>query len=118
EAVRPATPAKAISDPPQAKGLTSFAAFRQGLISDLSNPKMAVFFASLLPQFAPFGAFLPLLTLGAIFAVMTFSWLALYAAALARAGNLLRRSAVRRAIEGVTGFVLVGLGLRLVVSRE
>jgi threonine/homoserine/homoserine lactone efflux protein len=33
--------------------LTPLAAFRQGLVSDLGNPKMAIFFASLLPQFIP-----------------------------------------------------------------
>jgi threonine/homoserine/homoserine lactone efflux protein len=95
--------------------LSASAAFRQGLVSDLGNPKIAVFFASLLPQFVPAGAasFGALLGLGVVFAAMTFAWLTLYAAVVARAGDLLRRSGVRRAIEGITGTVLVALGIRI-----
>ena len=94
---------------------TPLAAWRQGLISDLGNPKMAVFFASLLPQFAPPGpgAFATLLLLGGTFAVLTGGWLTLYVLVVARAGEVLRRARVRRAVEGVTGAVLVGLGVRL-----
>jgi threonine/homoserine/homoserine lactone efflux protein len=50
-------------------------AFRQGLLSNLSNPKMAVFFTSLLPQFATDGAFATLLALGLLFSLLTLSWL-------------------------------------------
>jgi threonine/homoserine/homoserine lactone efflux protein len=95
--------------------LTRLAAFRQGLVSDLGNPKMAIFFASLLPQFVPAGeaTFSAFLRLGAVFAVMTFTWLALYAAVVARAGDILRRPSVRRGLEAVTGTALIGLGLRI-----
>ena len=98
-----------------AQRLSARSAFRQGLISDLGNPKIAVFFASLLPQFVPAGgaSFAALLALGITFAGMTFAWLALYAAVVARAGDLLRRSGIRRTIEAITGTVLVGLGIRL-----
>jgi threonine/homoserine/homoserine lactone efflux protein len=89
-------------------------ALRQGVLSNLGNPKMAVFFASLLPQFAPGGSasFAILLGLGFLFCAMTFAWLTLYAAAVARLGRLLT-GAVRRALDAVTGVVLVGLGLRV-----
>jgi len=95
-------------------------AFRQGLISDLGNPKMAVFFASLLPQFAPSGpgAFVGLLSLGLVFALMTFSWLTLYAIVVSRAGDFLRRSSIRRTIEGVTGTLLIALGLRIAAEQR
>ena len=100
--------------------LTGANAYRQGLISDLGNPKMAVFFASLLPQFVPPGgeSFLALLGLGAVFAVMTFAWLALYATVVAKAGDFLRRPSIRRAIEGVTGIVLIGLGIRIAAEQR
>jgi len=91
-------------------------AFRQGLISDLSNPKMAAFFTSLLPQFGTTDAgpsFWPMLGFGLLFCLLTWLWLALYATALDRLGHVLRRSRVRRAIEAATGAVLVALGLRL-----
>jgi threonine/homoserine/homoserine lactone efflux protein len=89
------------------------AAFRQGLVSDLGNPKMAVFFTSLLPQFAPAGAFGAMVALGLVFCALTFTWLALYAVAVARAGDFLRRPRIRRSLEGITGAILIALGLRL-----
>ena len=86
-------------------------ALRQGLVSNLGNPKMAVFFLSLLPQFgSSFGA---LLALGLVFSCLTLVWLTAYGAAVARAGDLLRRSRVRRALDAAVGVVLVALGLRI-----
>jgi threonine/homoserine/homoserine lactone efflux protein len=90
-------------------------ALRQGLVNDLANPKMAAFFASLFPQFVPEGSasFAALMMLGLVFSAMTLAWLVAYALAVAKAGDLLRRSGIRRAIEGVTGAVLIAFGLRL-----
>jgi threonine/homoserine/homoserine lactone efflux protein len=98
--------------------LTPRRALRQGLLSNLGNPKMAVFFASLLPQFAPSGnaSFAVLAALGFIFCALTFAWLTLYAVAIARVGRLMTTS-VRRWLDAVTGFVLVALGLRLATDR-
>ncbi len=89
-------------------------ALREGLFSNLGNPKMAVFFASLLPQFAPEGSssFAVLLALGFLFCAMTLAWLSLYAFAISRLGRLLTTT-VRRALDAVTGVVLVALGYRL-----
>jgi threonine/homoserine/homoserine lactone efflux protein len=91
-------------------------AFRQGALSNLGNPKMAVFFSSLLPQFG--SSFAELLALGLMFCCMTLTWLAAYAVVVARAGDVLRRPAIRRAIDAVTGAVLVALGLRLATERR
>jgi threonine/homoserine/homoserine lactone efflux protein len=94
-------------------------ALRQGLISNLGNPKMAAFFPSLLPQFAPQEhAFPVLLGLGFVFCLMTLAWLTAYAFAVARAGDFLGRPAIRRAVDAVTGAVLVALGLRLATERR
>jgi threonine/homoserine/homoserine lactone efflux protein len=49
---------------------------------------------------------------------MTLVWLTAYAVAVARAGDFLGRSWVNRAIEAVTGAVLVALGLRLATERR
>ena len=84
---------------------------RQGLLSNLGNPKMAVFFSSLLPQFGD--TFAVLLGLGLLFCALTLTWLTAYAIAVARAGDVLRRPRVRRTIDAVTGTALVALGLRL-----
>jgi threonine/homoserine/homoserine lactone efflux protein len=100
-------------------GLPSRTAVRQGFLSNLGNPKMAAFFPSLLPQFAPAAepSFLPLLALGLLFCALTLVWLSAYSVVVARAGGFLRRSGVRRALEAVTGTVLVALGLRLATER-
>jgi len=88
--------------------------YRQGLLSNLGNPKMGVFFTSLLPQFA--SSFPGLLALGALFAALTFLWLAPYTLVVARLGDLLQVTRVRRTLDAVTGVVLVSFGLRL--ARE
>lgn len=100
---------------PGGRDVTSRVAFRQGLICNLGNPKMAIFATSLLPQFVPAGdaSFIALFALGAIFCSMALIWLVVYALMIARAGDLLRRPRIRRTIESVTGAVLISLGLRL-----
>jgi threonine/homoserine/homoserine lactone efflux protein len=102
------------------RALAPSMAFRQGVLSNLGNPKMAGFFTSLLPQFAPVGhvSFSALLALGLLFCVMTLGWLAAYAVVVARAGDFLRRLGVRRAIEAVTGLALLALGARLALERR
>jgi len=101
---------------PRSRPLEPRRAFRQGLFSNLGNPKMAAFFPSLLPQFGH--SFTALLGLGLVFSLMTLVWLTAYAVAVARAGDFLSRSWVKRAIEAVTGAVLVALGFRLASERR
>jgi threonine/homoserine/homoserine lactone efflux protein len=93
-------------------------ALRQGLISNLTNPKMAIFFTSLLPQFAApdAPAFVALLSLGVAFSLMTLVWLTSYAIVVAKTGDFLRRPAVRRTLEALAGFALVGLGLGILLE--
>jgi threonine/homoserine/homoserine lactone efflux protein len=94
-------------------------AFRQGFLSNLGNPKIAIFFTSFLPQFTPSGAsFFDLLPLGLAFCLMTLVWLAGYGVFVAKAGDVLRRPRTRRAIEGFTGVVLIGFGLRLATEHR
>jgi threonine/homoserine/homoserine lactone efflux protein len=98
-----------------APALSSRVAFRQGLLSNLTNPKMIAFFGALLPQFAPHGhdTFAGLLALGLLFSCMTLVWLSGYAFVVAKIGDFIRRRRVRRLLELVTGLVLIALGLRL-----
>jgi threonine/homoserine/homoserine lactone efflux protein len=94
--------------------------FRQGLVSNLGNPKMAVFFTGLLPQFAPAGggAFATMLALGVVFAGLTLAWLTLYAFAVERARGALARPAVRRALDAVMGTALIALGVRVAAAQQ
>jgi threonine/homoserine/homoserine lactone efflux protein len=95
-------------------------ALQRGFISNITNPKMVVFFPSLLPQFlAPAPGFaLAAIALGLLFSLMTFTWLTGYSWFVAKLGDLLRRSEIRRAMDAILGTVLVGLGLRLALERR
>jgi RhtB (resistance to homoserine/threonine) family protein len=94
--------------------------FRQGLISDLANPKIGIFFTSLLPQFVDPGhpVLLPFLLLGAIFVAMTLLWLCAYSVIAARAAETLQRPRVRAWMDRVTGVVLIAIGLRLAAEHR
>ncbi len=99
---------------PPASRLSTRAALAQGFLSNLSNAKMVAFFISLLPPFAgPHPSFILLLALGLNFCLLTLAWLVGYTFAVERMSRWLRRSAVRLAIDGMLGAVLVALGLRV-----
>jgi threonine/homoserine/homoserine lactone efflux protein len=97
--------------------MTGRRAFRQGVLSNLGNPKMAVFFISLLPQFAARRSFTSPMALGLVFSALTLVWLSAYTLAVARARAFLTRGWTRRFLDAVTGLVLVGFGFRLVSER-
>ncbi|MGH3037564.1 MAG: LysE family transporter, partial [Gaiellaceae bacterium] len=63
-------------------------------------------------------SFAAMLVLGLVFCTMTLGWLTAYSFAVDRAGAVLRRPAVRRALDALTGVVLVALGLRLATERR
>jgi threonine/homoserine/homoserine lactone efflux protein len=111
-AVRPAGPSAGRAPGPS---LAPARAFRQGLLSNLGNPKIAVFFTSLLPQFG--SSFWSLLAYGLLFCSLGLVWLSSYSVVVARAGDLLRRSRIRRSLDAVTGTVLVAFGIRLAADR-
>jgi threonine/homoserine/homoserine lactone efflux protein len=100
--------------------LTPGTALRQGVINDLGNPKIAVFFTTLLPQFAPSHgpAFLTLLAFGLVFCAMTLVWLTVYSIVIARAGDVLRRPRIRRTLDSIMGVALVALGVRVAAERR
>lgn len=94
--------------------------FRQGLISDLANPKIGAFFTGLLPQFAGPGhsVLIPFLVLGGLFVLMTVVWLCGYALVAVKASALLRRQRVSAAIDRLSGVILIGFGIRLALERR
>jgi RhtB (resistance to homoserine/threonine) family protein len=100
--------------------LGTLGGFRQGLFSDLANPKIGIFFTSLLPQFVDPGrpVLLPFLALGAVFALMTVLWLFAYCLVAARAAETLQRPRVRAALDRFTGVVLIAIGLRLATEHR
>lgn len=94
-------------------------AYRQGLLNDLLNPKIGVFYTTLLPQFITPGqpVFLTSVLLASLFALIVALWLGGYVLVLDRASAFMRRPGVRVTLERATGLVLVGLGLRLAADH-
>lgn len=94
---------------------TGSRSFRTGLLTNLLNPKIIVFYVAFLPQFVVPGPGAPGRTalLAAVFLVVATAWLLIFIALLDRLRPLLVRAAVRRRMEQVTGLVLIGLGVRL-----
>jgi threonine/homoserine/homoserine lactone efflux protein len=92
--------------------------FRGGLLTNLANPKAAVFAFSFYPQFVPHGAnvLVTTLVLGTVHVCVDVLWYTTLATAVGRLRGVLSRSGFTRWLERTVGAVLVGLGLRLAVD--
>ena len=109
------SPTVAVEEPPVAGS-----PFRQGLLTNALNPKVAVFYLAALPQFAGHGADAPLkgVLLIAIHYAIGAAWMSMVAAAAGKAGAAFRSSAAMRWLEGIAGVFLLGVAGRLVVERR
>ncbi len=89
--------------------------FRQGLVRNLLNPRVGLFYTTLLPQFVSAGQPAVLWTglLAAIHLIISIAWLAFFAWLVWQARKVASAPGPRRAIERVTGVVLIGLGARV-----
>jgi len=94
--------------------------FAQGLLSNLLNPKVAVFYLTLLPQFIRPGdpVLARSLLLAGVHVMIGLVWLIAYTYFLGRLSAVLKRARIRQALEGMTGAVLIGLGARLAWDRR
>ena len=93
--------------------------FLRGLAGNLLNPKMGVFYVSFLPQFVPAGAAVApfILLLAAIHALLGLCWCAALILASRPLGRAMRRPAVIKALDRITGVVFIGFGVRLATER-
>ena len=90
----------------------------QGFLSAALNPKLGVFFLTLLPQFSdPLAAPERSLVLALLFAAIGLAWLLVFTAMVGSFGSFLARPAVRHRVQRVAGVVLIGLGLRAATER-
>jgi RhtB (resistance to homoserine/threonine) family protein len=114
------TSSRSDSEPVPRTALDGRGGFRQGLLSDLANPKIGAFFTGLLPQFAGPGhsVLIPFLILGGLFVLMTVVWLCGYALVAVKASAVLRRPRIKAAIDRVSGAILIGFGIRLALERR
>ncbi|MGC9668141.1 LysE family translocator [Planosporangium sp. 12N6] len=103
-------------EPP--KPLLRLTGFRGGLLTNLANPKAAVFAFSFYPQFIPHGsnALAYSVLLGTVHVLIDVCWYTVLAGTLAKTRDLWARSAVKRWMERIVGAVLVALGLRLAID--
>jgi len=94
---------------------------RQGFLSNALNPKVALFFVTLLPQFLSADTGSPraeALLLSAIFAGLYLAWFGLYVAAVDQLGRWLRRPRVKARIEQITGLLLLTVAVRLATASH
>jgi threonine/homoserine/homoserine lactone efflux protein len=93
-------------------------AFRQGLLTNLLNPKIALLFLTLLPQFVGTGE--PRLRttalLALVFLAIAVVWWRLFTLALRPISRLLRGERARRVLDGVSGALLLGIGARVALE--
>ena len=104
--------------PTEAPAMPMHRAYLSGVLSNLLNPKIGVFFVTFLPGFVPLGA--PVGTtaalLGAVFVLETALWIAVLVWLVGRGTGWLSRQGVRRWLDRVTGVVLIGFGIRVVAE--
>jgi threonine/homoserine/homoserine lactone efflux protein len=88
--------------------------FRQGFLSNITNPKVLVFYLAVLPQFlGPDALLAALLLLALSHAVLSLAYLSLLVLGMSRARRILARRRVRRALDTATGAALIGFSARL-----
>ena len=120
QAIRTARRPPALDLDAQPAGPGPRRAYLQGVISTVLNPKPALFFLTLLPQFIDTGRpVLPqMLALAGIHVVVGLVWLTAYAHIVDRARLVLTAPRVRAWLERTTGAVLIALGVRVAVERR
>jgi threonine/homoserine/homoserine lactone efflux protein len=104
--------------PETVPAVSAWRAARLGLLTNLLNPKVGVFYVALLPQFLPADSD-PLavgLLLAGVHGAISLVWFALLIALAGALGRWLRRPRTTRAIDGVTGATLIGFGVRLAMA--
>jgi threonine/homoserine/homoserine lactone efflux protein len=94
--------------------------FRDGLVTSLANPKLAIFFVALFPQFVgERGSVLPTtLLMVALVVTLDFVWYTTLAVVVSRARAAYSGSRLSRRVERLTGAVLIGLGARVALESR
>lgn len=103
----------------QTRPLKERTAFRQGLLSNLLNPKAGAIFATTLPQFiTPGDPALRLVLMLLAYEAILLTWLHLYGYLISRAGQSRFGTRIRTLLQGATGVVLLALGVRLAFEQR
>ena len=98
---------------------TKLSCFKQGFLTNVTNPKVAVFFLTFLPQFVDGtgNTFIPFLMMGLIYTGLTFIWFIFYVHLLDKVSTFMKKPKTKLIIEGLTGAVLIGFGIKLALEK-
>ena len=92
----------------------AFSGWRQGFLSNITNPKVLVFYLAVLPPFLPDGASIAqIMPLALTHALLSLAYLTVLVLGLHTIRGFIARRAVRRALDAGTGAALIGFGIRL-----
>ncbi|MED4205324.1 LysE family translocator [Neobacillus mesonae] len=93
--------------------------FRQGFLTNLLNPKVAVFFLTFLPQFVDHGQepLLPFLIMGLTYTLLTLIWFIPYIYLINQISAFMKRPTTEKAVQGLTGIALLGFGIKLAFEK-
>jgi RhtB (resistance to homoserine/threonine) family protein len=95
-------------------------AFKQGLFSNVLNPKVAMFFLTFLPQFVKAGenTAQQLIIMGVIYTLLSIAWFFIYVFFINYLREWLMSPKVQRVMDKATGLVLIGFGLKLAFDKQ
>jgi len=95
-------------------------AFRDGVVTSLANPKLAVFFIALFPQFLSRGhsTLGTGLLMASLIVALDLIWYSILALLVTRARQALTGGRWAQRLERLSGSVMIGLGLRLVLESR
>jgi RhtB (resistance to homoserine/threonine) family protein len=93
--------------------------FKQGFLTNVLNPKVAVFFLTFLPQFVDAGSktLIPFLIMGITYTLLTAVWFLFYVFLLNKISSFMKKSKTQAIIEGITGTILIGFGIKLALEK-
>lgn len=93
--------------------------FQQGFLTNILNPKVAVFFFTFLPQFVVSGndTFLPFLLMGVTYSFLTTIWFLFYIYLINEISTFMKKPKTQTFVEGITGSVLIVFGIKLALEK-
>lgn len=100
--------------------LSAKSCYCQGLLTDLLNPKVAVFFLTFLPQFIrpDNSSILPFFLLGFTHVLVNAAWFLLYVLLIDSIRTFMQKPSVQRIIQGITGLALIGFSIKLALEKQ
>lgn len=99
--------------------LSNTSCFKQGFLTNILNPKVALFFLTFFPQFVNTSSdtFMPFLIMGITYTILTALWFIFYIYLIDYISVFIKNARTQRVIEGITGAILIGFGLRLALEK-